>query len=80
MMKKSYLLTEIFRLYSEVQLGAVSLRLEGEGANGRKLQGQSEYLANLQIGFDHFPTSQKFTLLANYFDDRIFRVARFWVR
>lgn len=61
---------------SEVQLGAVSLRLEGEGANGRKLQGQSEYLANLQIGFDHFPTSQKFTLLANYFDDRIFRVAR----
>ena len=25
---------------------------------------------------DHYPTEQKFTVLVNYFDDRIFRVAR----
>jgi len=52
------------------------LRLEGASAQGRQLQGQSEWLGNLQFGFDHFPTEQKFTLLFNYFDDRIYRVAR----
>ena len=57
-------------------LGAKSLQLEGTGSDGRKLQGQSEYLANLQLGYDHFPSSQKATLLVNYFDDRIYRVAR----
>lgn len=61
---------------SEVALGAKSLQLEGTGSDGRKLQGQSEYLANLQLGYDHFPSSQKATLLVNYFDDRIYRVAR----
>ena len=61
---------------SSVVLGARSLQLEGETSNGRSLQGQSEYLANLQIGYDHYPTEQKLTLLFNYFDDRIFRVAR----
>ncbi|MDA8752842.1 TonB-dependent receptor, partial [Halieaceae bacterium] len=53
-----------------------SIRLEGEAANGRQLQGQSEWLANLQLGFDHYPTEQKFTFLVNWFDDRIFRIAR----
>jgi len=61
---------------SEVTLSDDSLRLEGEGADGRQLQGQSEWLANLQIGYDHYPTEQKLTLLLNFFDDRIFRVAR----
>ncbi len=61
---------------SSVALGADSLRLEGVGAEGRALQGQSEYLANLQFGLDHYPTEQKFTLLLNYYDDRIFRIAR----
>ena len=61
---------------SSVTLGADSLRLEGAVANGRQLQGQSEYLANLQVGYDHQPSGQKVTLLVNYFDDRIFRVAR----
>ena len=61
---------------SSVTLGADSLRLEGAVANGRQLQGQSEYLANLQVGYDHQPSGQKLTLLVNYFDDRIFRVAR----
>ncbi|MGB1158819.1 MAG: TonB-dependent receptor domain-containing protein [Porticoccaceae bacterium] len=61
---------------SSVVLGPRSLQLEGETSNGRPLQGQSEYLANLQIGYDHYPTEQKLTLLFNYFDDRIFRVAR----
>lgn len=61
---------------SEVELSDDSLRLEGASANGRALQGQSEWLANFQLGFDHYPTEQKFTLLVNYFDDRIFRIAR----
>ena len=61
---------------SAVTLGAKSLQLEGAGSNGRQLQGQSEYLANLQIGYDHYPSEQKVTLLVNYFDDRIFRTAR----
>ncbi len=61
---------------SEVDLSEDSLRLEGEAANGRTLQGQSEWLGNIQLGFDHYPTEQKFTLLVNYFDDRIFRISR----
>ncbi|WP_187276515.1 TonB-dependent receptor domain-containing protein [Parahaliea maris] len=61
---------------SEVELSADSIRLEGANANGRALQGQSEWLGNIQLGFDHYPTEQKFTLLLNYFDDRIFRIAR----
>ena len=61
---------------SEVELSANSLRLEGEAANGRPLQGQSEWLGNVQFGFDHYPSNQKLTVLINYFDDRIFRVAR----
>lgn len=61
---------------SEVELSEDSLRLEGPSANGRQLQGQSEWLGNIQLGFDHYPTEQKFTLLVNYFDDRIFRIAR----
>lgn len=61
---------------SEVELSDDSLRLEGATANGRALQGQSEWLGNIQLAFDHYPTEQKFTLLLNYFDDRIFRISR----
>ena len=61
---------------SSVTLAAKSLQLEGAGSSGRQLQGQSEYLGNLQMGYDHFPSGQKLTLLLNYFDDRIFRTAR----
>ena len=61
---------------SEVNFSADSIRLEGASADGRQLQGQSEWLSNLQVGMDHYPTEQKFTVLLNYFDDRIFRVAR----
>lgn len=61
---------------SEVELGEDSIRLEGASANGRQLQGQSEWLGNIQLGFDHYLTEQKFTLLVNYFDDRIFRISR----
>ena len=42
----------------------------------RELQGQSPLLANLQLAYDHFGSSQKATLLLNYFDDRIDRVSR----
>ncbi len=61
---------------SKVDLSDNSLRLEGDSADGRELQGQSPWLGNLQIGMDHYPTEQKFTLLVNYFDKRIFRIAR----
>ncbi len=61
---------------SEVELSEDSIRLEGSDAIGRQLQGQSEWLGNLQIGYDHYPTEQKLTLLVNYFDDQIFRVTR----
>lgn len=61
---------------SKVDLSNDSLRLEGASADGRQLQGQSEWLGNLQIGVDHYPTEQEFTLLVNYFDKRIFRIAR----
>ncbi|MEZ5571295.1 MAG: TonB-dependent receptor [Halioglobus sp.] len=61
---------------SKVDLSADSIRLEGASADGRELQGQSQWLSNLQIGLDHYPTDQKFTLLVNYFDKRIFRIAR----
>jgi outer membrane receptor protein involved in Fe transport len=59
-----------------VELTEDSIRLEGEDSIGRQLQGQSEWLGNLQIGYDHYPTEQKLTLLINYFDDQIFRVTR----
>ncbi len=61
---------------SEVTLDEMSLALEGEAQQGRELQGQSPWLANLQLGFDHYPLEQKFTLLVNYYDDRIYRVQR----
>jgi TonB-dependent receptor len=61
---------------SKVDLGPDSLRLEGPSADGRQLQGQAEWLGNLQVGLDHYPTEQKFTLLVNYRDKRIFRTAR----
>jgi len=58
------------KINSKVVLGDNSSRLEG--ISSRSLQGQSKYLANIQLGYDHYPTQQKFTLLLNYFDDRIF--------
>lgn len=61
---------------SEVTLDDVSLRLEGEASQGRELQGQAPWLANLQFGLDHFPTGQKLTVLLNHFDDRIDIVER----
>jgi len=59
---------------SEVNLDADSARLEGNGT--RALQGQSELLANVQMGFDHLSTGQTVTLLANHFGDRISKVER----
>ena len=63
-------------IQSEVDLDEESIRLEGAGSDGRELQGQSPWLANIQLGYDHFPTEQKVTLLINYFDDRIYRITR----
>lgn len=61
---------------SKVDLSDQSLRLEGSSSDGRELQGQSQWLGNVQVGMDHYPTEQKFTLLVNYFDKRIFTIAR----
>ena len=61
---------------SAVGLGKESLSNQGAKADGRPLQGQSEYLANLQFDYDHFPSNQKITFLVNFFDDRIFKVTR----
>jgi outer membrane receptor protein involved in Fe transport len=62
------------KINSEVSLDDDSIRLEG--ITTRPLQGQSEFLANIQLGYDHYPSRQKFTLLVNYFDDRIHQVTR----
>lgn len=59
---------------SEVTLDEDSLRLEGEISQGRELQGQSPFLVNLQIGIDHLPSAQSFTILLNSFDDKIYKV------
>ncbi len=61
---------------SEVSLDEESLRLEGDDAQGRELQGQSPVLVNLQIGLDHLPTGQSVTLLVNSFDDKMYKVGR----
>ena len=61
---------------SEVDLDDNSLRLEGSDSLNRELQGQSPLLANIRFGFDDYDSEQKFTLLINYFDDRIYRVTR----
>jgi len=60
---------------SQVVLGKNSKRLEGESGKNRQLQGQSDLLANLQIGYDHEPSQQSLTLLINYFDDRIYEIS-----
>lgn len=60
---------------SKVDLsGTDAARLEG--GTSRELQGQSKYLGNLQLGFDELSTGQSITLLANYFDDRIYATSR----
>lgn len=59
---------------SSVTLTQKAQNSEYKNPKTRQLQGQSDYLANLQIGLDHFATEQAFSLSANYFSDRIFRV------
>lgn len=54
---------------SKITLSEDGQRLES--VDSRELQGQSPWLANLQLSLDHYPLSQKATLLVNYFDDRI---------
>jgi len=59
---------------AEVTLSAETASLEKIAK--RKLQGQSENLANVQFGLDHLPTGQNLTFLVNYFDDRIYKASR----
>lgn len=39
-----------------------------------RLQGQSNYLANVQIGFDNLDIGEKFNIIVNYQGDRIYRL------
>lgn len=59
---------------AEVTLDEEAARLEG--VSSRQLQGQSEYLGNMQLGLDHLATGQSFTFLINYHDERIKAVSR----
>ncbi len=59
---------------SEVVLTGDSARLQLE--QKRQLQGLSEYLGNVQFGYDHLSTGIAVTFLANYFHDRIDQVRR----
>lgn len=59
---------------AEVVLSANSSRLEG--IDKRQLQGQSETLSNIQIGFDDLNSGQSLTFLINQFDDRIYATSR----
>lgn len=62
---------------SEVSLDEETARLEGiqdRPRYSRSLQGQSEYLANLQLGVDNFEDGHSITLMVNHFGDRINRV------
>jgi len=61
-------------LDAEVTLSEETAGLEK--TEKRKLQGQSEHLANIQFGLDHLPTGQNLTFLVNYFDDRIYKASR----
>ena len=61
-------------LDAEVTLSEETANLEK--TEKRKLQGQSENLANIQFGLDHLPTGQNLTILVNYFDDRIHKASR----
>lgn len=57
---------------SEIELDEIGERLEIDPK--RDLQGQSPYLANFQVSFEHFTSNQTVTLAGNYFDDRIDRI------
>lgn len=70
----TFLAGNISYIDSKVSLDGTSQSLEGRSS--RDLQGQSPWLANIQLGYDHYETEQKVTLLINYFDDRIDRISR----
>jgi len=54
-------------------LGVAPLILSAEGlyTDGRRLQGQSDHLANLQLGIEDFDANWEATFLLNYSSDRI---------
>ena len=63
---------------SEISLGSNACRVEGLEDSGctRELQGQSPFLANIQLAYDNYPLDGTATLVINYFDDRIDSVTR----
>ncbi len=61
-------------IQSDVELDADGQRLELNP--NRELQGQAPFLGNLQFAVDNYEWDIKLTLVANYFDDRIYVVTR----
>lgn len=59
---------------SEVTLGAASAAQEGQAS--RRLQGQSDWLLNLILGWDDWKRNQQVTLLFNIAGDRIVEVGQ----
>lgn len=49
----------------------ITLSAAGLYTDGRKLQGQSDHLANIQLGIDDFENNWEATLLVNYSSERI---------
>ncbi len=59
---------------SEITLDEEGARLEQQSS--RQLQGQAPYLANLRIEYDNYELDGNFTLVVNWFDDRLDTVTR----
>ena len=59
---------------SDIDLSDDAKRFELK--ENRDLQGHSPFILNLQLGLDHHPSEQKFTLLLASFDDKIYAVGR----
>ena len=59
---------------SEITLDAEGARLEQQSQ--RQLQGQAPYLVNLRLEWDNYKLDGTFTLVANWFDDRLDTVTR----
>ena len=62
---------------AEVTLSDENRSEEFESNDSRQLQGQSDFLANIQLGIDYLTTEQSLSLSGNYFSDRIYRVEKF---
>ncbi|MCY4044798.1 MAG: TonB-dependent receptor [Cellvibrionales bacterium] len=59
---------------AKVTLTTESMLNESGNESERQFQGQSDKLANLQLGFEHINSHQTISLSSNYFSDRIYGI------